>query len=318
MRKLALALLALAALGWLPPRCSSALGLGPDPATLPPPARAVPIGDGLALNVVETGSGPPVVLVHGLPGNIGDWAELPEALARRGRRAIAYDRIGYGWSSRAAAEDHGAYTVGANARALAALLDALGIERVALVGWSYGGAVVQTLAVEAPERVSHLVLVGAVGPALADVRGDAIDALARSRFGLAVFRWVAAVPPVARWTTGGALATAFSGAARVPPGFVERTRAQLAMEGTLEAFVAEVRRMDARALSPERIAAPALVLHGSDDRNVPLAVGEDLARRLPQGELQVVEGGSHMLPVTHGDRLAEDVHAWLARTRDGI
>lgn len=318
MRRIALGLAALAALVWLPPRCTPALGLGPDPATLPPPARAVAIGDGLALNVVEVGSGPPVVLVHGLPGNVGDWAEQPDALARRGRRAIAYDRIGYGWSSRAAAEDGDAYTVAANARALAGLLDALGIERAALVGWSYGGAVVQTLAVEAPERVSHLVLVGAVGPALADVRGDLVEALARSRFGVAAFRWVAAVPPVGRWTTGGALATAFSGAAHVPPGFLDRTRAQLAMEGTLEAFVAEMQRMDARALAPERIAVPALVVHGSDDRSVPLAVGEDLARRLPHGELRVVEGGSHMLPVTHGDRLAEEIHAWLARTRDGL
>lgn len=314
MRLLLAALALFAALVWLPPRCTPWLGLGPDASTLPAPGRAVAIGDGLSLNVVEAGAGPPVVLVHGLPSNVGDWASVPEELARRGWRAIAYDRVGYGWSSRVPAVE-GAYTLASNARELAALLDALGLERAALVGWSYGGGVVQALAEAAPERVSQMVLLGSVGPASAGTPPDAIERLARSRFGAAVFAWVAAVPPLSRATTGGAMAAAFSGAEHAPPGFLERTRAQLAMPGTLEAFVAEMQRMDAAGLAPERIAAPALVVHGSDDRSVPLAVGEDLSRRLPHGELLVFEDGSHMLPVTHGARLAEALHDWLARTR---
>jgi len=314
MRRLLIALAVLAAVAWLPPRCTPALGLGPDPATLPARGRAVAIGDGLAINAVETGSGPPVVFVHGLPSNLGDWGELPAALARRGRRAIAYDRVGYGWSSRAPVAGD-AYTFASNARELAALLDALGIERATLVGWSYGGGVVQTLAVAAPERVAQLVLLGSVGPAYADLPPDPIDRVARSPLGVPMLRWVGSVPPLARATTSASLAQMFSGAEHVPPGFLARTRAQLAMPGTLEAFVAESARLDARALAPERIAAPALVVHGRDDRGVPLAVARDLTRRLPNGELRVVEGGSHMLPVTHAEALAEDIQAWLARTR---
>src|SRR5690606_33008610 len=215
----------------------------------PPPGRAVAIGGGLSLNVVEAGSGPSVVLVHGLPSNVGDWADLPAALARRGYRAIAYDRIGYGWSSRAAVEGD-AYTFASNARELAALLDALGIERAALVGWSYGGGVVQALAVGAPERVSQLVLIGSVGPGYVDAPRDPIDRVARSPLGVPVFRWVAAMPPLSRATTGAVAAEMFSGAEHVPPGFVERTRAQLELPGTLEAFVAEHVRMDSRSLAP--------------------------------------------------------------------
>lgn len=314
MNRLLAFLLLLAALVWLPPRCAPWLGLGPDRSTVPAPGRAVAIGDGLSLNVVEAGAGAPVVLVHGLPSNVGDWASVPEELARRGLRAIAYDRIGYGWSSRVGTSS-GARTFESNARELAALLDALGLGRAALVGWSYGGGVVQALAATAPGRVSRVVLLGSVGPASTATPQDANERLARSRLGVTIFRWVAAVPPLSRIATENAMAAVFSGAEHVPPGFVARTRAQLAMPGTVEAFVAEVQGMDAAGLAPERIPAPALVVHGSDDRSVPLAVGEDLARRLPHAELLVVEGGSHMLPVTHGARLAEDLYAWLTSPR---
>lgn len=309
-RALLLAAVALAALMLLPPLLAPLLGLGPDPTTLPARGRAVPIAGNLELNVLELGSGPALVLVHGLPSNIGDWGELPARLAARGHRVVVYDRIGYGWSSRVPVAGD-AYTFASNARELTGLLDALDLPRATLVGWSYGGGVVQQLALQAPERVAGLVLLGAVGPTYAAAPGDAVDRAARSPFGLALFRWIGAIPPLARAATRASLALAFSGAGHVPPGFLERTRAQLALPGTLAAFVAESARMDVAALTPERIEAPALVVHGSDDRSVPLAVAEDLAERLPGARLLVFERGSHMLPVTHAERLADALHEWL-------
>src|SRR5262245_13427849 len=130
-----------------------------DLSSVPPRGRAVAIGDGLTLNVEEHGEGTPIVLVHGLPSNIGDWAALPDRLAALGHHVVVYDRIGYGWSSRAP-DGTDAYTLPANSRQLGALLDALGIERATLVGWSYGGGIVQRFAAEHPERVSRLVLLG--------------------------------------------------------------------------------------------------------------------------------------------------------------
>lgn len=147
-----------------PPLAARWLGWGADRAALPPPGRLVPIGDDLALNVVEVGSGPPVVLVHGLPSSAADWGDTPARLAARGHRVIAYDRVGYGFSSRGSQAPE-RYTYGSNARDLLALLDALGLERVPLVGWSYGGAVVQTAAAMAPERVPRLVLLAKIGRA---------------------------------------------------------------------------------------------------------------------------------------------------------
>ena len=306
-----IALLALVVVIALPP-LSRALGSGANPRLVPPPARSVAIGNGLALNVREVGAGSLVVLVHGLPSNIGDWADVPDRLAALGHRVVVYDRIGYGHSSRPAAGAD-AYTLAANATQLGALLDALDVERAALVGWSYGGGVVQTFAVEQPARVSHLVLLASVGPAIAEEPVDPVGALATSAIGPAVFHWLTGVPWLSRAVVAGSVANTFSGAEHVPPGWTERTVAQLAMPGTIDAFLAEERNDGYAALRPEAITAPTLVLHGSDDRGVPPRVGEDLARRLPHGELALVEGGSHMLPGTHAELVAARIHEWMAR-----
>jgi 2-hydroxymuconate-semialdehyde hydrolase len=249
--------------------------------------------------------------VHGLPSNIGDWAGVPAALAALGHRVVVYDRAGYGWSSRPPVAGD-TYTLDSNARELGALLDQLGIARAALVGWSYGGGIVQTFAVAHPERVSQLVLLGSVGPAIGDEPTDFIGKLGRSPLGPPLFHYVTSVPPLGRGVLAGALADVFSGSAQIPPGWVDRSAAQMALPGTIDSWLAEERNDGYSKLRPEAIQAPTLVLHGGDDRAVRIAVGEDLARRLPHGRLVVVEGGSHMLPVTHTERVASEVHAWMA------
>lgn len=289
------------------------LGLGQHPERVPPPARSVPIGEGRALNVVDVGEGSPIVLVHGLPSNIGDWGETPERLAALGHRVVVYDRVGYGHSTRDDASDPETYTYASNARDLAALLDALGIPRATLVGWSYGGAVVQELAALQPERVSEIALIGAVGPASPAGGDDALSKLLDSGVGEPVLQWVSVVEPVGRAFTEENLNAAFARARDVPPDWNDRTRAMLALPGTLEAFVAEAKRGTPGSLAPERIRAPALVLHGSEDFLVPLAVGQDLAGRLPAAQLLVVPGGSHMLPATHPDLVAGALHALVTQ-----
>jgi pimeloyl-ACP methyl ester carboxylesterase len=315
MRRIGLALLIGIAVAVVPPVLFPRLGWGPDASTLPPPARSVPIGGGLHLNVLELGPAdspdPPVVLVHGLPSDIADWAALPERLADQGDRVIVYDRIGYGWSSRTS-EAGDAYTFASSARELGQLLDALHVPRAVLVGWSYGGGVVLTLAADDPSRVARLVLVGSVGPAYRVDPADLTDRLARTEIGPPLFRWVGSVPPISQLLVNASLASVFAGTRNVPPGWSDRTQAQLALPGTLEAFVTESRRMDVSSLHPEEVEAPTLVIQGGDDRSVPPAVAEDLARRLLHAKLLPVDHGSHMLPVTHTDLLADRIHAWAA------
>jgi pimeloyl-ACP methyl ester carboxylesterase len=314
MRRLALWLAVfLLAVAVGPPLVARVFRLGPDPSLRPPPGKTVSIGHSLQLNVVEVGSGFPIVLVHGLPSCAYDWATLPQKLAAKGYRVIAYDRIGYGYSSRTPPTPD-RYTCESNAQDLAALLDALGIERAALVGWSYGGAVVQTLAREAPERVSHLVLVGAVGPAQPENGHDALSLVLASPVGSAVLGWVASIPPLGRQMTHENLVQAFARADAIPPGWTEYTQAMLALPGTLDAFVLESQRGRSAALQPQLLRMPALILQGTADQLVPPAVADDLHRRLAGSQLVMIAGGSHMLPVTHPDLLADHIHAFLSGT----
>jgi len=303
------AVLVLVAVG--PPLAASLFGIGAERGMLPPPGKRVEIGSAEFVNVIETGQGTPVVLVHGLPSNAYDWGALPAKLATLGHRVIAYDRVGYGFSSRADASPSN-YTYESNAEDLAALLAALEIPRATLVGWSYGGAVVQTLARSHPEMVNALVLVGAVGPALWEKGDDPLHAVLSSPVGAPLLRWIAAVPPLSRVVTSQSVARAFGGAEAVPIGWVDYTRAMLALPGSLRSFVLEAQRGIPKQLDPARIDAKTLVIHGGHDLLVPVEVGRDLDEKLPNSRLVVVTDGSHMLPVTHSDLLAGEIHGLIA------
>ena len=106
------------------------------------------------LHVAEAGQGEPVLLVHGWPQHWWMWRHLIPALATD-FRVIAPDLRGYGWSE----APRGGYEKEQFAADLLALLDAMGLERVRLVGHDWGGVAAVLLCVAHPERVSqHLAL----------------------------------------------------------------------------------------------------------------------------------------------------------------
>jgi pimeloyl-ACP methyl ester carboxylesterase len=114
----------------------------------------IQIGD-LAIAISDTGSGPPVVLLHGLA--CGKRMGFHQILALRRRfRVIAYDQRGHGATGAPAAAT--GYSAALLARDLVGVLDALKIEQAAIVGFSLGGGPALALAASRPERVSRLVL----------------------------------------------------------------------------------------------------------------------------------------------------------------
>ncbi len=279
---------------------------GPNPSARARGGQSVSIGAGRSLSVSDTGTGKPIVLVHGLASNASDWGELPARLAAAGHRVIHYDRIGYGYSTRS---EPGAsnYTYASNATDLRALLNALGIERAALVGWSFGGGVVQTFALESPERVTQLALIASTGPVHRPATGS-LARIVKSPLGPHAMRWAASIPFLRRRLVHDDVLRAFGRERDIPALWIEYREAMLAMPGTLRTISLEFRRADPQQLRPDAIQTPTLVVHGTDDLRIPHVVAEDLARRLPNSALQTVLEGGHMLPITHPDLLAEKLH----------
>jgi pimeloyl-ACP methyl ester carboxylesterase len=106
--------------------------------------------DGARIWYAAYGSGPAVVLLHGGLGNSGNWGYQVPALARSGRRVFVVDSRGHGRSTR----DDRPYTYELMATDVLAVMDRLGIDKAALVGWSDGACTALILADREPERVS--------------------------------------------------------------------------------------------------------------------------------------------------------------------
>jgi pimeloyl-ACP methyl ester carboxylesterase len=300
-----LAALALGALA-LPPLWYAVFR--PPPPELPPEGRRVEVAPGLAVNVLEAGTGPPVLLVHGHPGSAYDWQPTFDALARLGHRVIAYDRVGYGRSD---GRPPGRVRVATNADELLGLLDALDLRDATLVGWSYGGATSIVAARRDPSRVGRLVLVGSVGPGI-EMRGGPPELVLDFLTG-PVLSWVERVPPVARRLRLATTGAAFH-PAPVPDWYLNLLAANFARPHTLQAFRSEGRDLGGEAdLDPSAIALPILVIQGADDRLVPFAVAEAIHARAEDSELRTIPDAGHMLPVTHAPLLASAIDAFGAR-----
>jgi pimeloyl-ACP methyl ester carboxylesterase len=113
------------------------------------------------IRVDDGGRGtPPVLFVHSLAGSAGHWSAAL-AHCRAARRAVALDLRGHGGS--AAPPDRAAYAIEALAGDVAAVADALGLQRFALVGHSMGGGVALAYAGAHPERVDRLLLLDPIG-----------------------------------------------------------------------------------------------------------------------------------------------------------
>ena len=312
MKRFLVVLIALlAALVVLPPLYYAVFPYEAGPA-LPPPGQRVILPGGVGVNVIEEGEGPPVVLSHGLPGSAYDWRALLPEIAERGYRAIAYGRVGYGHSD---PRPGGDYTPEANARELNGLLEALGLEDVTLVGWSYGGMVAMLAALENPSRIARVVLMGTGGPDSPEAEPPEPPFIMTLMNSEPVLRWRWAVP-----STGVALMRAgsdevFSGGPQ-PDWWLEGLRANFERWETLMAYTGEMSGVAGASIDatfdPESILQPVLILHGDDDWAAPVEIGRYLHTVIPRSELIEIEGGSHMLPVTHAAEIADRIAAFAA------
>ena len=240
--------------------------------------------DGTRVHYQETGdpSAPPLILIHGFASSTLVWSKVFFPLAEAGFRVIAIDMLGFGYSGK---PRNGEYTIPGQAKMLVGLLDELGIERATLVGSSYGGAVAATCALDYPERVEKLVMIGAVN------NNRPLNYKLMRVFGSPVFGDV--VSPLligSRRLLRRRMKRVYDRHAWVlDERRVDARHLPLRAAGTQRAIIRTVRGWDADRISRDAhlIRKPTLLIWGENDREIPLADGERLHEQIPGSRLIV-------------------------------
>ena len=261
---------------------------------------------------LDSGDGPAVLFIHGLTGSHRNWAHLVDTL-NTDHRVLVPDLFGHG----ASAKPMGDYSLGAHAATLRDLLDRLGIDRVTLVGHSFGGGIAMQFCYLFPERVERLVLVSSGG------LGRSVSPLLRSAT-LPGAEWV--LPVIASgWVRGRAEAVgrilarvgwrASSDVTQAWHGFTS-----LADADSRRAFLATTRSVidpggqtvNAHDHLPMTIEIPTLIVWGTRDRMIPAWHATRAHQAIAGSRVELFEGAGHYPHLDDPDRFAEVLGDFMA------
>lgn len=261
-------------------------------------------GSEIELHYQDLGSGKPVVLIHGWPLSAASWEHQLIELPKHGLRVIAYDRRGFGASSK----PWSGYDYDHFADDLKVVLDTLDLNDVTLVGFSMGGGeVARYMSRHQGARVSRCVLVSAVPPYLlkTDDNPDGVpgEVFEEMKAGVLKDRPAFLADFCKKFYNVGLLSKPVSEATLDWSAKLAYPASPKATLDCVDAFARTDFRNDLKAMT-----VPTLIIHGKDDQTVPLAVSaERVAKALPQAELKVYDGAPHGLNVTHKDELNADL-----------
>lgn len=301
------------------PRSTTALLLGAclsacattDLSDLPDlPAGGTIVVDGQPLFVRQSGTGPDVVLLHGLGDSSLGWSYIEGPLVRAGYRVLVWDALGAG---RSAKPRDGDYSLAAHQHRLEHVLDACDVDEPMLVGHSLGGALALRYAATHPERTRALCLIDP----------------AAYREGAVAGRWLWDVPLLAEAVLGLlsyellvdlALAQNFAAVERVPADLRRSFLREARRDGAIRALIAQERQLipadaDAWEAGHRRIRSPTLVLWGEQDALVPLAQGCRLVRDIRGAQLVLLPGLAHSPHLERPDTVLSWLLPFLAARR---
>jgi non-heme chloroperoxidase len=275
---------------------------------------AITVKDGTTIYYKDWGNGPVVTFSHGWPLNSDAWDGQLLFLAQNGFRGVAHDRRGHGRSSQASSgNDMDGY-----ADDLAALIEALDLKDVTLVGHSTGGGeVTRYIGRHGTKRVAAVVLIAAVPPILVrsatNSEGIPIEVFDGMRSSLAKDR--------SQFYKD--LALMFYGAnrpgARVSQGTLDQFWLWSMQAGLKNAYDST------KALSEtdftedlKKFDVPTLVMHGEDDQIVPIKDSAKKSARLIKGAQEIYyPGRPHGLTATHQDEVNADLLKFLRSVQQG-
>ncbi len=284
--------------------------------------RTIELANGRTLGVQEGGDpgGAPVLMQHGTPSSGLLYSHFDSLAREQGIRLIGYDRPGYGDSTR-----HVGRSVADCAADVDQLADTLGLERYTSWGISGGGPHVLACAALCDERLTAVASLAAVAPwgsdgldwlaGMGDANLEEFDAVLAGEEALRPLlerdrsEMLAASPDelVTVWSSllgeedRSVLSNEFAG-------YVLASGAQGLVDGVDGWLDDDLAFVEPWGFTPESIDRPVLLLHGADDRFVPVSHGRWLAARIPAVEARISEADGHLTLI---ERRLREVNEWL-------
>jgi pimeloyl-ACP methyl ester carboxylesterase len=259
---------------------------------------------GIQTSYLEAGSGTPVVMLHGSgPGvsALANWQHNIPTLAQR-FRVLAPDIVGFGTTQR---PNDIVYSLRTWTDHVWAFLDALGINTTAVVGNSLGGRIALQMATDRPDQITKMVLMGAPGVGMRPTEGlAALRAYQPSRNAMRdLLRNYFAVDPA--MITDDLVSTRYE--ASIADGAYDAYRAMFFDSrhagSELGVSAEEVRAID----------TPVLLVHGREDKVVPMAVSVTMLGLLPHADLHVFSACGHWTQIERADEFSALVADYLGR-----
>jgi pimeloyl-ACP methyl ester carboxylesterase len=270
--------------------------------------------EGARMRYLHAGSGPPIILVHGLLGYAFSWRYAMPALAPYAT-VYALDMLGAGFSERASGIKH---NMRAAARRILKFAEQLGLTSFDLLGTSHGGAVAMMAAEECLNqqseiKIRRLILVAPVNPYSA--HGRKLAPFFGSRFGANLYRLTIAhmnfLFPYFH-------SRMYGDRNRIPPGTLEGYTAPLAVPGLFEHALSIVSTwtQDLRELQatlPKLASIPTLLMWGEKDTAVYASSAAPLAKFFPKSQLVVFPGIGHLPYEECADEFNRELIKFLSR-----
>lgn len=268
------------------------------------PVRTVQATDILPYHDIFGDHGPPILLVHGYMVDGAMYQPVVDDYVHHGYTVFVPDLRGYGMSKNM----EGPYTIEQHAADMVAIMDAYGINQMTVTGYSMGGTVAQTLALEYPERVSILILT-------ATFAYKAATALERLQERL--------LPTVLNRVGPEGLARLLNpdwlGFTGIPPEAfryyqktIKNNNEEVLLHSAKDLF-----SYDARPRL-KHISQPTLVVGGTADFIAPVHHTYELAGGIPGAKIKVYENAGHALINTHDDAYAEHTIKFIERTKERL
>jgi len=258
------------------------------------------IYQGRRVRCYQVGNGPDILFIHGAPGTIDDWLPMRDGLADRFRLTF-YDRPGYGGSD----PIKNGFTQDKHAEVALALIDGLGLENPVVVGHSFGGGIALAVAMRNPPHIEAFVCVSARAYPKAGspmifhllrrpILGRALLAILRSRPGLME-------PAITRMFHPNETC--------IPDGFV-KSRTSTWLAGHSMMTLAHEDTNSSAVLSKmsrqyHELIHPFFLVHGQEDRNVPVDDAKRLHDNLLNSRLFILPETGHMVQFTRTRELAD-------------